>query len=224
MGLVLKLVLTLGTAGTLTTSWTLSLATYYLLTKPSVLQKLKTELQAAIPDLSTPPPLATLENLPYLTAVVQEAIRLGYGASGRITSIAPDETMTLNSGGREWKIPAGTPASMTIMLLHHDENLFPDSRAFRPERWLENPRLDRHLYSFGKGTRQCVGINLAYAELSLTLSKIFRVYGSRGYRRVDDLGVLELFETDYRDVECVADMFIPKMWKGTKGVRIRVVD
>jgi cytochrome P450 len=216
--------LTPNTAGTLTTSWTLSLAMYYLLTTPSILQKLKTELDTAIPNPSKSPPLATVDNLPYLTAVVQEAIRLGYGGSGRITNIAPDETMTLKSGGKEWIIPAGTPTSMTIMLLHHDENIFPDSRAFRPERWLENPRLDKHLYSFGKGTRQCVGINLAHAELSLTLSKIFRVYGSVGYRHPNDLGALELFETEYRDVECVADMFIPKMWKGTKGVRIRVVE
>jgi cytochrome P450 len=211
-------------AGTLTTSWTLSLAVYYLLTTPSVLQKLKVELEAAIPDASVHPNLTVIENLPYLTACVQEAIRLGYGASGRISNIAPVEVMVLRSGGKQWEIPPGTPTSMTIMLLHHDERIFPASKTFRPERWLENPRLDKYLYSFGKGTRQCIGINLAYAELYLTLAKIFRIYGSVDCRRPEDVGVLQLFETEYRDVECVADMFIPKMWKGTKGVRIRVVD
>jgi hypothetical protein len=113
---------------------------------------------------------------------------------------------------------------MTIMLLHHDERIFPDSKAFQPERWIKNPRLDKYLYSFGKGTRQCVGINLAYAELTLILAKIFRRYGSVGCRHAGDVGVLELFETDERDVECVADMFVPKVWKGSKGVRIRIVD
>jgi cytochrome P450 len=58
--------LTPSTAGTLTTSWTLSLAMYYLLTTPTILQKLKTELDTAIPDPSNSPPLATVENLPYL--------------------------------------------------------------------------------------------------------------------------------------------------------------
>jgi cytochrome P450 len=113
---------------------------------------------------------------------------------------------------------------MTIMFLHHDERIFHSSKTFRPERWLENPRLDKYLYSFGKGTRQCVGINLAYAELTLILARIFRRYGSVGVRHPGDVGVLELWETDERDVVCVADMFVPKVWKGSKGVRIRVVD
>ncbi len=195
---------------------------YYLLTTPSILQKLKLELESAIPDPSINPSLAIIENLSYLEAVTQEAIRLSYGASGRVAAIAQDEAMVFRSGGKEWHIPPGTPTSMSFMLLHHNEDIYPDSRTFRPERWLENPRLDKYLYSFGKGTRQCVGINLARAELTLTLSKIFRIYGSTGYERPTDLGVLELFETDYRDVDCIADMYVPKMWKGTKGVRIRI--
>lgn len=182
------------------------------------------DVSVAIPDASANPSLAIVEKLPYLGACVQEAIRLGYGASGRLTSIAPDEVMVVNSGGKQWQIPPGTPTSMTILLLHHNESIFPGSKTFRPERWLENPRLDKYFLSFGKGTRQCLGINLAYAELYLTLSKIFRVYGSAEYRHPTDVGVLQLFETEYRDVECVADMFVPKMWEGTKGVRVRVVD
>jgi cytochrome P450 len=41
-------------AGTLTTSWTLSIALYYLLTMPSILQNLKTELNkgAYLPGLN----------------------------------------------------------------------------------------------------------------------------------------------------------------------------
>jgi hypothetical protein len=143
-----------------------------------------------------------------------------------LTVIAQDEAIVLKSSthGSEYSIPPGTPISMTIMLLHHDERIFPSSKAFRPERWLENPRLDKYLYSFGKGTRQCVGINLAYAELTLILARIFRRYGSGGVRHAGDVGVLELWETDERDVQCVADMFVPKMWKGSKGVRVKVVD
>ena len=36
-------------AGTLTTSWTLSIALYYLLAMPSVLEKLKTEFDNGMP-------------------------------------------------------------------------------------------------------------------------------------------------------------------------------
>ena len=211
-------------AGTLTTAWTLTLAMYHLLSSPSILQKLKLELVSAISNTSDEPSLATIEKLPYLGACVQEAIRLSYGASGRVSIIAPEETMIINSGGKRYEIPPGTPTSMTIMLLHHDESIFRDSYSFLPERWLENPRLDKYLFSFGKGTRQCVGINLAYAEASLALAKIFRSYGSKETRLNSDVGVLELFGTDERDVEVVADMFVPKVWEGTKGVRIRVLE
>jgi cytochrome P450 len=68
-----------------------------------------------------------------------------------LSVIAQDEAIALKSSthGSEYSIPPGTPISMTVMHLHHDERVFPSSRAFRPERWLENPRLDKYLYSFG---------------------------------------------------------------------------
>lgn len=62
-------------AGTLTTAWALSVITYHLLTIPAVLQKLKVELATAIPDPSSPLPLSALEQLPYLTACIQEGLR-----------------------------------------------------------------------------------------------------------------------------------------------------
>ena len=52
---------------------------------------------------------------------------------------------------------------MTIVDVHQDEDVYPDSTRFLPERWLD-PRapngepLERYLVSFGKGPRQCLGI------------------------------------------------------------------
>jgi cytochrome P450 len=45
-------------AGTLTTSWTLSIALYYLLTLPEVLQKLKTELDNGASSFSGSQPIS----------------------------------------------------------------------------------------------------------------------------------------------------------------------
>jgi cytochrome P450 len=112
---------------------------------------------------------------------------------------------------------------MTCALIHHDETIFPDSRAFKPERWLSNPHLDRYLVSFSKGSRQCIGINLAYAELYLMFGRLLRAYGSREVRAEGDLGWLELWETGGRDVELFADHFIPVAVPGSKGVRVRVL-
>lgn len=209
-------------AGTLTTAWALSVATFYLLSQPDTLRRLKDELRSEIPQLSEQVPLSALEQLPYLTACIQESLRLSYGVSCRLQRICPDEVLVFNDGKVDWPIPPGTPVSMTSLLLHHDSKVFPNSHSFLPERWLENPHLDKYLVSFSKGSRQCVGINLAYAELYLTLARIFRRYGSKDVRGEDDIGYLELFETTLRDIEIVADLFVPHPASDSKGVRIRV--
>jgi cytochrome P450 len=209
-------------AGTLTTAWTLSVATYFLLSNPYILKRLKDELYAAFPEGSHMP-LVEIEKLPYLGACIQEALRLS-GATNRLTRIAPDETMVVRQGIYEWRIPPGTPTSMTIPLLQEDETIFPNPKTYRPERWIENPRLDKYLLSFGRGSRICAGINLAYAELYLAIGNLFRAYGSRECQHPSDRGVLELFDTCIRDVESVADKTIPGVWEGSKGIRLRVFD
>jgi cytochrome P450 len=111
---------------------------------------------------------------------------------------------------------------MTSVLIHHDESLFPQSHQFLPERWIDRPHLDKYLVSFSKGTRQCIGINLAYAELYIAIARIFEVFGSKDVRGEADVGVLELFETTEWDVELTKDVFIPVGREGSKGVRVLV--
>ena len=209
-------------AGTLTTAWSLSVTTYHLLTLPSVLRKLKAELEKAIPDPNAFVPLAILEQLPYLTACVQEGLRLSCGVSSRLQRVCPDETLVFNDGAKKWIIPQNTPVGMTSLLLHYDESVFPDPTAFRPERWLENPRLDKYLIAFSRGSRQCIGINLAYAEIYLGLATIFNRFGSVDVRGERDVGFLELFETDVKDVEIIGDGITPLVAEGSKGIRVKV--
>ena len=60
-------------AGIDTTKTTLSLASFHILDNPYILKRLRGELFSAMPDLSAPvPTVPELENLPYLTAIVQE--------------------------------------------------------------------------------------------------------------------------------------------------------
>lgn len=109
---------------------------------------------------------------------------------------------------------------MSIPDLSHDEEIFPDSHSFNPDRWLTSPPpttsdglpLDRFMVSFGRGTRSCLGISLAWTELYLTLGMLFRRYR------------FELIEPDVRDVQLGHDFFIPVAWEGGKGVRVWVRD
>jgi hypothetical protein len=56
------------------------------------------------------------------------------------------------------------------------------------------------------------------------LAGVFRRYESPEVRFQGDEGVLELFETDTSDVEMWADCFIPTPKRGSKRLRIRVVE
>lgn len=89
-------------AGTETTAWTLSVIIFYLLKEPAKLQRLTNELRKSNATTST-----ELEQLPYMTAVVQEGLRLAYGVSHRLPRIAPNETLTLTDGKKTWLIPPG---------------------------------------------------------------------------------------------------------------------
>lgn len=106
---------------------------------------------------------------------------------------------------------------MSAGLMHLDPRIFPSPLEFQPERWLENKGLDRYLVSFSKGSRQCVGINLAYSELYLCLNAVFTRYAAEG---MDSPAKLALFETTKEDVELDHDLFVPGIKKGTKGVRV----
>lgn len=105
---------------------------------------------------------------------------------------------------------------MSNFSVSHDENLFPDSFTFRPERWLDAPKapdgkyLSRYMVSFGKGTRTCLGMTLAYAEMYIALATVFR--------RCE----FQLFQTKRDAVECYREMFVPHPKPGTLGVRALV--
>lgn len=220
--------LTLIVAGTMTSSWVLSVAAYHLVSSPRILTKLKAELKSAIADPDTSVPIEVLEKLPYLVAIVKEALRLGDGVATRLQRVSPEKPMLFidaSGSGKEYLIPPQTPVGMTSFHVHHDESIFPDAESFIPERWIENPSLSRFLVSFSKGSRNCLGINLAYAEIYLCLAAIFRRFGSGGeygVRAEDDEGVLELFETSLKNVETAADFFVPAPAEGSEGIRMKV--
>lgn len=193
-------------AGQETSSYFLCQASYHILANPPIYARLKAELLHAIPDPAAIPPLAVLEKLPYLSTVVHEVHRFAHGVVGRLERVSPDSALHY----ADWIIPAGTPVSMTSLLQHRDASLFPDPLRFDPERWMgEGGRaLERYLVPFSKGTRQCLGINLATAEIYLTLATVFRRFEMR------------LWETGARDAEVVSDFFIPHGHADSRGVRV----
>lgn len=193
----------------------MTVATFYLLSQPMLLNKLKAELEEALQDPLAPVTLAALEQLPYLTGVIKEGLRLSLGPSSRLPRIAIDKPIKFHG----WGFLTRVLVSVRIPLVHLNEKIFPNPRAFLPEKWTEDKtgHLDRYLYSFSKGPRNCLGINLAWAELYIGLGTIFRRFGTPDAFGPLDVGCVELFETDLSDVEMIADGLFPIVKAGSKA-------
>jgi cytochrome P450 len=74
----------------------------------------------------------------------------------------------------EFRVPAETPVLMSILLLHHREDVYPDPFAFRPERFLGVKPGTYTWIPFGGGIRRCLGAALAMAEQRVVLRAIAR--------------------------------------------------
>jgi cytochrome P450 len=197
-------------AGSETTAATLARTWFYLLQSPAqVLQSLQAELRSIIPTPDAAiPKLAKVESLKYLSAVIEEGIRISYSVTTRTPRIAPNEALRYDG----WTIPAGTPMSMTNCLVLMNPAIFPEPESFSPERWLfdDGRRLEKYQVAFSKGSRQCLGINLAYAEMFLTMATL--------WSRFD----FELFETTLDDVRMKHDFFTAFPSDDSKGIRVKV--
>ncbi|KAK7606515.1 cytochrome P450 monooxygenase-like protein [Phyllosticta paracitricarpa] len=143
--------------GSETVGYALMVGTFHLLRNPEKMQTLMDELGTAWSAGDGAPGLKELEKLPYLDAVIKEALRLSHGVGATI------------SGSR---IPGGTVVSMGSYFVHRDADIFPSPQSFRPERWLEEVGLEHWLVPFSRGPRMCLGVNLGWAELRPTFAHV----------------------------------------------------
>ncbi|KAK3339734.1 putative cytochrome P450 [Lasiosphaeria hispida] len=198
-------------AGTMTTARTLVTITYYACAYPEVGEKLReavTEIMANYPD--SVPRWSDLEKIPYLAACVKEGLRLSPGTLRRVVRCSPDVALQY----KEWEIPKNVPTSMSAYMSHNDPAVYPEPAKFNPERWMGeyDPQMDRNFIPFSKGSRSCLGMNLAYAELYLGLAIMFRPDAPR----------LTLHDTDESDVYPKLDLFIVAPKVDSRGVRVTV--
>jgi cytochrome P450 len=108
------------------------------------------------------------EGASWVEATIQEAMR-----------VRPVVPMTGRRVAVPWRfgahgVPAGRPVAVSILLLHHREDVYPDPFAFRPERWLGRKPGTYEWIPFGGGTRRCLGAALAMAEQRVVLGEMAR--------------------------------------------------
>ncbi|EIT77631.1 hypothetical protein AO1008_09570 [Aspergillus oryzae 100-8] len=175
-------------AGIETTARALTVAMFHLISDETMIRKLRDELKQVMLSPASRPTWAEVEQLPYLTGVVNESLRLSFGLVARSPRVSPIESLAYG----EYVIPPGvsrrqlltffmyqTPVSQSAYFVHMNPQVFPEPESFSPERWIKAAEkgqyLSRFLVAFSKGSRQCLGMNLAYAELYLTLARIVRL-------------------------------------------------
>ncbi|KAJ6016814.1 hypothetical protein N7451_000193 [Penicillium sp. IBT 35674x] len=158
-------------AGSDTTASTMHSFCWHVLANPQVHRKLIAELL----DAALSPIVQYDEGiaLTYFQACLKETMRLQPALPFNITRGA---TVT------DTFLPGSVRVGVSAWVMHRDEIVFgPDSRSFRPERWLEATggrmkKMERCMFQFGGGSHACIGRHLALFELNKVLPQIFRRY------------------------------------------------
>ncbi|KAK7613908.1 pisatin demethylase [Phyllosticta paracitricarpa] len=168
------------TVGSDSTASGIRMTLYNIATNPSVLGKLRRELDAAVAAGRLARPVlsdAQARRLPYLQSCVREGLRVFPPIVAQLAKQAPPAGDVLPDGRF---VPAGTHVGWNSWGLMHDTAIFgPDADVFRPERWLDEPddaklarMLDVQSLVFGYGRFGCLGRPLASLELEKTLAEL----------------------------------------------------
>ncbi|NJK37625.1 MAG: cytochrome P450 [Oscillatoriales cyanobacterium RM2_1_1] len=156
--------ITLLVAGHETTASALAWGIYWVNHLPEVGEKLRQEWVR----LDGSSDLEAINRLPYLTAVCQEILRIYPIAlmTGVRRLTAPLQVM-------QYQFEAGTVLFPSVYLVHQRQDLYPNPKQFRPERFLERQFSPAEYLPFGGGHRRCIGSALAMMEMKLVLATLF---------------------------------------------------
>ena len=159
--------MTLMLAGHETTATSIAWALYWIHHLPEVRQKLLAELDSLG---ESPEPMA-IAKLPYLNAVCQETFRICPVAMLTFPRIVQEPTELL-----DYHLEPGMVVVGCIYLAHHREDIYPEAKQFKPERFLDKQYSPYEFIPFGGGARRCIGEALAQMELKLALATILSNY------------------------------------------------
>jgi cytochrome P450 len=147
--------MTLVLAGHETTANSLAWTFERLLRTPAAYDRLREEVRSGEDGAAA-----------YIEATIHEGMRVRpvIPAVGRLVK-------------RPWRlgdyvVPAETAVAVSIVALHHREDVYPDPHAFRPERFLDRKPGTYTWVPFGGGIRRCLGATLAMAEQRVVLRAI----------------------------------------------------
>jgi cytochrome P450 len=166
-------------AGSDTTAITLSAIFYNLMKHPQSYNRLQEEIDTAAKEgrISNPVKFSEAQDLPYLQAVIKEALRIHSATGLPMQRTVPAEGTTIS--GRF--IPGGSTVGINAWVAHRNTSIYgDDADEWRPERWLEigaqgrGAEVEKYSFAFGMGSRTCIGKNISLLEMSKLVPQLVR--------------------------------------------------
>ncbi|CAI6029751.1 unnamed protein product [Clonostachys chloroleuca] len=162
-------------AGSETTATLLSGASFYLLKNPEKMEKVVQEVRSSFTseaDIT----IQSVSQLPYMIAVLQEAFRMYPPVPSILPRVCPKGGEYLEG----YWLPENTMVGVPQWAAFQSARNFRNPSSFVPERWLDDPEYSGDqravVQPFSMGPRNCVGKNLAYAEMRLIFARLLWTY------------------------------------------------
>ncbi|KAF4616642.1 hypothetical protein D9613_008328 [Agrocybe pediades] len=156
------------TSGGDTTTSAMASCILGLLERPDILRKAQKQLD----DVLKPGHLPDFEDEPslsYITAIVMETLRWR-----DVVPIAVPHLLSVDDEYRGYRLPKGA--------MLHDEEVYPDASAFKPERFLhDDGSLNKSVRNpahacWGFGRRICPGRYMAFSQIWIAVASLLAVY------------------------------------------------
>ncbi|KNG86131.1 hypothetical protein ANOM_005462, partial [Aspergillus nomiae NRRL 13137] len=168
-------------AGSHTTSSAMVALLFYMHQNPTVIKRVREELDAALPgQQSAPYDFTGLDSkLPYILACIRESFRMSPTAA----LLLPHEV--INPAGAnigDYHVPKGANCSILSTCLHHNPDVWGhDHDEFNPDRFMPgSPSYKQEylgmLFHFGQGNRQCAGRNIALMSIWKVVVTLLKNY------------------------------------------------
>lgn len=147
---------------------TLTWALFLLMQQPHAVAVLLDELQSKLGTAS--PSLDNVAELPYLDAVIKEAMRL-LPPLPLLIRIAERDTAIA-----KYEVPVGTRAILNVFIVNRTPDLYPDGDVFRPERWSTIAPSAYEFPVFSAGPHICPGYWFGTTAVKIALAAILLRY------------------------------------------------
>jgi unspecific monooxygenase len=148
-------------AGYETTATATAWGLYWIHKKLLVHEKLLKELDT-LGDFTDP---MSIYRLPYLTAVCNETLRIHPVIMFCFPRVVQEPVRLLGH-----LLEPGTVLLASVYLTHQREDLYPQPKEFKPERFVESQFSPYEFLPFGGGVRRCIGEALAIFQMKLVLA------------------------------------------------------